>query len=202
MNIRDFLRRFNDDEHGTIAIELVLVTPVLMWVLLSTFVYFDVYRTESNSHRAALTIADMFSREQTAITGTYLAGTRQLLRTLTFSEANPDFRVTVYRFDDPDGDFIGDYRRVWSRNRGLGPNLTNNDLLTLKQAERLPILAHGDRAILVETRTEYSPPFTFGLGPFAGTDLDDVTFQTFNVIRPRFNPSLCWDRLEPQADLC
>lgn len=180
---------FKNDERGSMAIELVMVVPIIVWVLLSTFVYFDVYRAESVSNRASLTLADMFSREKTAIDNTYLDGARELLRTLTYSDDNPDFRVTAYRFQASDNT----YRRIWSRNRGMSPNLTNTDLAALKTAGRLPLLADGDRAILVETNIEYSAPFSIGFGPFTGTDLDDVTFTTFTVIRPRFEPQLCWD---------
>ena len=183
------LLRFRDDQKGSMAIELVMVVPILVWALLSTFVYFDLFRTEANANRAALTIADMFSREQDAIDPVYLDGTRELLRSLTFSEDNPGFRVTVYRFDATNDR----YDLVWSRNRGMTPDLTNDSLLTLRAEGKLPLLAEGDSAILVETLTDYSAPFSIGLGPFTGTDLDDVTFDTFTVIRPRFTTQLCWD---------
>lgn len=187
--MRNFLSRIRNDQNGSMAIELVIVVPILVWALLSTFVYFDLYRTEATSNRAALTIADMFSREQADIDPVYLDGSRELLRALTFSETDPDLRVTVYRFDD-----VNDrYFRVWSRNVGMGPDLTNDDLITLRAAGRLPLLTPGDISILVETRTNYSAPFSIGLGPFTATDLNDVTFNTFTVIRPRFTMNLCWD---------
>ncbi|WP_108816344.1 TadE/TadG family type IV pilus assembly protein [Loktanella sp. Alg231-35] len=187
--LTEFLQEFRDDEDGSMAIELLLVTPILVWALLSTFVYFDLFRVESNSNRAALTMADMFSREAAPITPAYLNGAREVLRALTFEEANPDYRVTVYRYRETQDD----YRRVWSKRRGLGAALSNSDLADLKAADRLPLMANNDQAILFETRTEYDAPFSIGLGPFSGTDLDDVTFQTFIVIRPR-EGRLCWDQ--------
>ncbi|MEO1639925.1 MAG: hypothetical protein AAFU41_11855 [Pseudomonadota bacterium] len=183
------LQRFAKDEEGNMAIELVLVVPILVWALLSTFVYFDAFRVESNSHRAALTIADMFSREETPITPAYLNSTRALLRSLTFEEANPDFRVTVYRYRESDDS----YRRVWSQRRGYSSNLNNENLADLQAKGLLPIMANGDRSILVETRTQYDAPFAFGLGPFTSTNLQDLTFDTFTVIRARPG-TLCWDR--------
>jgi hypothetical protein len=177
----NYLRKFRDDQNGSMSIELLLVTPILVWALLSTYVYFDLFRVESNSNRAALTIADMLSRETVDIDASYLNTTRNILRELTYEEANPDYRITVYTFRDSDRS----YRRVWSRNRGLAPNFNNTNLNELQAAGRLPALADGDRAILLQTRTEYDAPFSIGLGPFTSTDLDDVTFQTFIVIRPR-----------------
>ena len=180
------MKDFRNDESGVIAVEFVLVMPILVWCLLSTFVYFDVYRVESTSKRAALTIADMYSREEANITPAYLNGTRALLRTLTYEESDPDYRVTVYRYQASDDS----YRVVWSRNRGLLPNYRNSDLLPLRP--QLPIMANGDRAILVQTRTEYDAPFNIGLGPFTSTNLEDVTFETFTVISPR-NNNLCFE---------
>lgn len=198
--LADILRDFRDDQEGSMAIELVLVVPILVWALLSTFVYFDLYRVESNSTRAGLTIADMFSREESAITPAYLDGTLGLLRTLTFEETNPDYRVTAYYYDGDDDR----YRVIWSENRGMAPNLTNADLDQLDTLERLPLLSDGGRAILVQTRTEYDAPFSIGLGPFTSANLEDVTFQTFTVIRPRPG-RLCYDALpnDPSnAPLC
>lgn len=186
MKIREFLRAFKDAEDGSMAVELMLVVPILVWALLSTFVYFDLFRVESNSTRAALTLADMFSREEAPITGSYLNGAREVLRTLTFEEANPDYRITVYRYQESDDT----YRIVWSRHRGMDGQLTNDDMITLKP--RLPLMANGDQSILVETRTQYDAPFSVGLGPFTGTNVDDVTFSTFTVIRPRYN-RLCFN---------
>lgn len=179
--MRHYLRKFRDDQNGSMSIELLLVTPILVWALLSTYVYFDLFRVESNSNRAALTIADMFSRENLDIDGPYLNNARNILRELTYEENNPDFRITVYTYNDS----TSTYRVRWSRNRGMAPNYNNADLANLKAAGRLPALANGDRAILLQTRTEYDAPFSVGLGPFTGTDLDDVTFETYIVIRPR-----------------
>ena len=200
--------KFRSDERGTMAIELLLAVPVLTWILMSTFVYFDLFRNEANAHRAALTVADMFSREQTPIDNAYLDGARSLLRTITLDDPDPTYRLTVYRYQDSDKT----YRVVWSENRGLLPNLTDEVLETLDTAGRLPILADGDRSILLETRTVYSPPFDTGIHQLTNffadqpsdvkNEMGNTVFRTFTVIRPRFTPTLCWDMTPPQSDLC
>ena len=184
--MRAFLDAFARDERGVVAVELVLVVPILVWALLSTFVYFDVFRVESNTTRASLTVADMFSREKVPITDAYLDGARSLLEALTFEESNPDYRITVYRYQE----FDDKYLVVWADNRGMGPDTDDDRLEAIR--DRLPILANGDRAILLETRVEYDAPFDIGIGAFAATNLEDVTFTTFTVIRPRAN-TLCFD---------
>ena len=188
-SVTSLLHDFREDERGSMAIELLLVTPILMWVFLSTFVYFDVYRVETNSVRATITLAEMFSRED-FVNDNYLDNTLEVLRELTYEENGPDFRVTVYTLND-DGDFV----RRWSRNRGGPdwPNLTNLQVEQLGVDGRLPMMDVGDRAIYIETRTLYDAPFNIGIGPFTGLDLEDLAFINDMVIRPR-GTTLCYER--------
>lgn len=194
-NLLKSLHKFKADEDGTMSIELVLVVPLLVWALLSTFVYFDVFRVEANSNRASLTLAEMFSRETTPITSEFLNSAREVLRTLTFEESSPDYRVTVYRYRPSDDSYL----RVWSRHRGLDQTLRNEDLALLQAENKLPKMNSIDHAILIETRIEYDAPFSIGLSPFTGTSLDDVTFTTFTVIRPRAS-KLCFDSSPGDGD--
>lgn len=182
----DLFKRFCKDEDGVVAIELLLMTPILVWALLSTFVYFDAFRVDSVSNRAALTMADMFSREDEPITPEFLDGAESLLKVLTFEEAEPDFRVTVYTYNST-SDL---YATLWSETRGYDKRLDTIALNKLKS--RLPLMANGDRSILVETRVEYSAPIPIGIWFMSETNLKDIIFDTFTVIRPR-EDQLCWD---------
>ncbi len=186
-NLTRFTKRFCEDNDGSASIELVLVTPIIAWALLSTLVYFDAFRADTRSERAGLTIADMFSREQIAVNSAYMDGAQALLRTLVESDPNPQLRVTSYTYDQP----TDTYMVRWSRHRGMTANLTNGDLALMR--DRLPILANGATSLLVETRAEYRAPFALGIAPFANTRLDPVEFTTFTVISPRFAPSICFD---------
>lgn len=185
------LSKFKDGEDGSMSIELLLVTPIIVWALLSTYVYFDVFRVEANVNRASLVIAEMFSREEVPITEAYVDGAVQVLRTLTFEDVDPFLRVSVFRYQATDITF----REVWSRDRGVGSELDDAGLAAIKS--RIPLMNTIDHAILVETRVNYTAPFSIGLGPFTGTDLDDLTFGTFTIIRPR-QSKLCFD--ETPAD--
>ena len=184
-----FARQFRDDERGSMAIELLLVVPILVWVLLSTIVYFDVFRVETSSVRATITIAEMFSRED-VVNDTFIDASREVLRSLTFEEANPDLRVTVYEYDSDDDD--GAFRVVWSEHRGMEQALTDSDLSELQNEGRLPPLDRFDQNIYIETRTQYDAPFNIGIGPFVVTNLEDVTFEQDMVIRPR-GVRLCFE---------
>lgn len=187
MMMTKLIKRFRDDESGVISIELLLVIPMLVWALLSTWVYFDAYRAEAISTRAGLTIADVISRENTAVDETYLRNMRNLMRVLTEAEDNPAIRVTSFRYRA-----TGDrYLVVWSASDGMGSDLTDADLESMRG--QLPIMANGGRALLIETRTSYSAPFSIGLGPFLETNLDDLEFESYTVISPRFQPRVCFD---------
>lgn len=184
-----FLRRFMDDEDGVVAVELLLVIPMLVWALLSTLVYFDAYQNEAISTRAGLTLADAISRERNAVDQTYVTNMRNLLRVLTRVDPDPAIRVTVYRYRETNDR----YDVVWSvdENGDMGGVLTSVDLQNMRN--RLPIMADGDRAILVETRTAYSAPFSVGMGPFFGAGLQNVEFNSLTVITPRFMETICFD---------
>lgn len=188
--IASSFRAFRDDEQGSMAIELLLVVPILLWVFLSTFVYFDVFRVETNSVRATITLAEMFSRED-SVNNTFMNSARSVLQTLTFEENNPDFRVTVYTYNQSEDEF----QVVWSDRRGddIAQNLTNADLADLRAEGRLPPMDNFDQNIYIETRTEYDAPFNIGLGPFTVTNLEDLTFTSDMIIRPR-GVRLCFEQ--------
>ncbi|MCK0097645.1 hypothetical protein MWU60_18880 [Yoonia sp. F2084L] len=188
IRLAECARRFRDEEDGSMAIELVLVTPIIVWVVLSTYVYFDIFRVESNANRASLVVAEMLSREETPITKTYMDSALEVLEVLTYEEVAPDLRVTVYEYSSDDTS----YRVVWSDVRPVDglDELKNTDLLKIK--DRLPKMNTIDHAILVETFVDYNAPFSVGLGPMPGTNLDSIKFDTFTVIRPRIG-RLCFD---------
>lgn len=194
MKIIDASRRFRHEEDGVISIELLFVVPILVWALLSTFVYFDVYRAEAIATRAGITIADMISREEEPITEDYLEGAQNLLALLTEVDNAPDLRVTVFWYDE-DSDLL---EQSWSYTDGYGDTLDSADLNNIE--DRIPMMANLDRAILVETRTSYEASFSYSIGPFSDADLSDVEFDTFTVIKPRFLAQFCFDELPTVED--
>ena len=168
-----YLRKLWRQEDGTLIFEFLVFAPLMFWTFIATLAYFDLYRTEAVSEKAAMTIADMISREQNYITDAYIDGAHELLTFLTRNDPDPGMRVSVLRFHDkaseinPD-DATDHYHIVWSEIRG------NADLgvMTSKQASdmspRLPLMADGDRIILVETWTHYSSAYNLGLATLYG----------------------------------
>ena len=184
------LRRLRRSDDGSVAVETVMMVPLLAWAMLATLTYFDAYRAEAISNKASLTIADMFSRETDYITPDYMDGALGLLKFLTLADDTPQLRVTVVRWIAPDpvnAPLVGDYHVVWSQRRGTNGAILPLDTLELRKnfLGQIPIMSHNERGIIVETWTDHTPPYSVGL--------NDMTMNTFTVIRPRFASQLCWN---------
>lgn len=193
ISLTRILRRWRQDEDGSIAVETLMMVPLMVWAFLSTIIYFDAYRTEAIAHKASLTIADMLSRETDYIDNDYMDGIRDLLQFLTLHDQTPQVRVTVVRFNDPNRDGVGTYRRVWSKNRGGMGNLKGSEVTAMGNNDEFPIMSHNERLIVVQTRTNYENRYNV----MFVDPLQDFDIETFTFISPRFAPRLCWT---PDAD--
>ena len=206
-----FLRKLWHREDGTLIFEFLIFAPLMFWTFIATLAYFDLYRTEANSEKAAMTVADMISRERNNISDAYLEGTHDLVKFLTPGDPNPGLRTTVLRFHDkgsqvnPD-DATDHFHVVWSEVRGnaaLDP-MTRNEARQL--TGRLPRMADGDRLILVETWTHYTSAYNLGMASIYGyrkaingsgevvddaggkemPEIKDIVMSNFIFTQPRF----------------
>ncbi|MEJ6402467.1 hypothetical protein [Yoonia sp. 2307UL14-13] len=205
--MRDFFKKFAHEESGSASIELLLCVPIIFWVLLSTIVYFDAFENEAISTRASLTIADMISREDATIDNAYINNAARLLTDLTETERTPELRVTVFRYRNSDNN----YQVRWSRTSNVGgvqgyggQRVTTSMLRSREFKNRLPIMSDQERAILIETRTQYEPLLSaISISPILAVgNLDDVEFNTFTVISPRFTNSVCMERSGGRSPRC
>lgn len=162
------------DESGSVAVETILMVPLLAWAMLATLTYFDAYRNEAISYKAGLVIADAVSREA-QIDNSYINGLYGLQKFLMLKDANPDLRVTSFRYRADQDDYV----RVWSKARGGTKTALNTTQLNAMR-HRLPVMTNGERALLIETWSEYDAPYAVGLS--------DFDMATYNVISTRFSP--------------
>ena len=175
-----YLRRFRDEERGSIAVETVLILPILFWAYLSMFAIFDAYRQHSLNQKAAFTIGDIISRETTPLDAAYMNGTREMLAYLTANRnADVAIRVTSVKYDGKNKV----YKRDWSKRKGWMPPLSNNAVKALK--DDLPVMPHNERVMVVETFVKYDPPFKTGL--------QTREIHNFVFTRPRYAPRVLWD---------
>ncbi|KMK66334.1 TadE/TadG family type IV pilus assembly protein [Puniceibacterium sp. IMCC21224] len=192
------LRRFSDDTDGYITVEAMIVLPVLLWLFGASWVYFDAFRQQGVNQKANYTIGDMISRETDPLDDEYIDNTRDLLYLLNKSQGNEsDLRITIVRYDGgSDG-----YDVVWSEARGNYGPLDDADMRDY--ADRLPVMAHNDQVILVETWDDYHSAMQVGL--------DDFEIKTYSFTRPRFAPQVMyvgdsgnnsWGGGDPDGSFC
>ncbi len=164
--IKDFCRR--DD--ASVALEAVIVMPILTWVFIASFVFFDAFRVYNTSIKATYSVADVLSRRTDSIAASDIEGLAEVFQFLTRNTAGSALRITQITRQD------GGYRIDWSH---------GTDGLTYLRAsnfpeivDRIPIMAFGDRMLLVESILPHRPAFNAGLS--------DQEFVNFTVTRPRF----------------
>ncbi|THH35697.1 hypothetical protein E4Z66_11445 [Aliishimia ponticola] len=172
--------RFNRDEEGSIAVEAVIILPMLFWTYLALFSTFHSYRTYAINQKAAYTIADMISRETNPIDNDYLDGTKALLRYLVNSHSSSDIavRVTLVKYDAA----TKSYQRDWSQKKGDVSVASASDVAGWNT--RLPEMPDNQRVIVVETFYDYDPPFNTGL--------EDRNVYNFVFTKPRYAPQVLW----------
>ena len=186
-----YVRRFAGETHGYVTIEALIALPILLTLFASTWVFFDAFRQQSISQKANYTIGDMISRETLEIDDEYINNVQRLFYFLTRTGGgnDSDIRISLVRYDSRSNQYFID----WSEARG-DPRALNTGLLRRQYQERLPVMAHADTVILVETWDRYNPVFTFenGLTAF------DIT--TFSFTRPRYSPQIVREDTDNNAN--
>lgn len=174
--LRAAIARFADTSRGSIAVESVLIIPLMLWALLSGYVFFDAQRVKSLNTKAAYTIADALSREAT-INQSYIDSMGDLAWLLTGSRADTSLRVSVLRNTGEA------YELSWSRETGdFFTVLTDSDVISMR--DEMPTSAPLDSLIVVETHMPFEPLYSVGV--------PDTDLEIRVVTRPRYAPGLCW----------
>lgn len=181
-------RRFWREDAAGMTVEAVMIIPLLFWAILATYSYFDVYHVRGLAVKGNFAISDLLSRETNPITPEYLAGIEDVFEYLTQSGDSSWLRVTVVHCDsdcdDPDG---RDLDLDWSEATDSHVSLTAQDLNSTYN-DVIPLIAFGERVIMVETSLDYNPPFNTVLD-----GLEPRTMRDVIMTRPRFSGQLAWD---------
>jgi hypothetical protein len=178
-DIKHAALRFWYGQKGAIAVEAILVFPILAWAYMASFVYFDASRTKNTNLKTAYTIADALSREA-SVNQNYINTMHDLLGYLSFSKHETRARITIVRYSSASSK----YTVSWSE--ALGNEIapwTDNNINSI--SSQLPTVPENDPFIVVETFMDYTPSFNVGLDPF--------TINYLVVTRPRYFPGICWD---------
>jgi len=174
---RDFLR----EEDGIVLAETLMILPMLIWVLVAMFVYWDVWRTVNTGQKAAYSIADLLSRQEDPIAPSYLANMRNILTFLMPGAPAATMRITSFEFDEDENEYCQLFS--YSTDIVAAPVLTESEIQNWR-ATKIPTLSDRESVFVVETWVNFQPRFDTGVLNFA-PGLGPMTFGEFIVTRPR-----------------
>ncbi len=164
------IRRFLNDERAAVAFETVLMTPILVWAFIGSFVFFDAYRVYNTTVKTTYMVADMLSRQTNMVYGHDIQGMADVADAIIRGSDDVEMRVTQIGMVD------GNYSIDWSHGVNGAARLFDANLDAI--SDQLPIMPNGERIILVETRVTYEAPFDIGLTV--------ARFENFTLSRPRY----------------
>ena len=182
------LSRFARGEDGTLSVEAVIIWPVLIYAMLASYTFFDVYRAKALALKANYAVSDLLTRETNAIDGSYISGLETVYEFLTQPRRKNDSWIRVTQVHCIKECATRGRKFVVTFSHATEGQPTYNNSTVMDALEPiLPLLAQGERAVVVETNTKYYPPVkeTFtGIGP--------REFRDTVVTEPRFAPHICW----------
>ncbi len=182
--------RFGRDEDASLSVEMVLILPLLIWAFLATFTFFDVYRAKTLSLKANYAISDLITRETNEINMQYILGAEKVYEFLTQSEDDSWLRVTQVHCIKEGATNGRKFVVTFSAATEGQTTYTNSTVMDALNPV-LPMLAQGERAVVVETAMRYMPPVRENL-----TGIGPREFIDLVVTEPRFAPQICWEGAE------
>lgn len=166
------IRRFWRDERAAIAMETAIITPVLAWCYISSFVFFDAFRSYNSSIKATYAISDVISRQTMTLRRSDIDGYATLVDGLVRNTGGIRLRVSQIVYDaETDSHCV-----EWSAATNGEAALFTSNLVDM--GDLLPDMVDAERLILVQSFIPYRPAFNMGI--------DLITFTNFTFTRPRY----------------
>lgn len=193
-------------EDGNVVIEGLLGGVLLLGWFMAAYEFYDAFRIKARISSASYTVADLISRQKTAIGPAYVAGTKHLFDQFVGIRATDRswMRITLISCpataeDVGNCDGVVKPMRLDQSHATDGHTALTQETLDAR-AGRIPVMAAGDSAVVLETVYTYLPVFGIGdrdlsLGgsaPVAAGLTSRLTFHEFIVTRPR-GPRTVWN---------
>jgi len=182
--LAQLLRRLRRDEHGTVAIETVLIAPLLILGLFLSYEAYGLLRQQSLREKATYTVADILSRETAIVTDTYIDNVKSVFDMMS-GTANSQLRISVVRYRHSPGQGIDEFDLRWSEVRGTGPLSPLTDAEVRQAHATFPVMDNGEEIIFVESRGTFVSPISTGY-------FDENMLSTQMFVIPRFAPQVCF----------
>lgn len=201
-----FFRTFWRRTDGSIPIEGLFGGLLLLGWYAIAFQFYDAFRVRAQVLRASYTVGDLISREEDSIGPTYVTGMKKLFDYITNARSS-DYtwmRVTLISCSATDDDTCDGTTKKFTLVHSYTTASTGVAVHTStsinNEADRIPMMAPGDMAVVVETSYLYFPIFDIGDKALM---LDGQTwtqqglssklrFSNFIVTRPR-GPQTVWN---------
>lgn len=179
--LHSHVKRFRDSTTGSVTLEAVITLPLLVTILVGTYVFHDMFAFKNVREKATFTIADMISRETQPITPAYLDSAKILFDTMTEDNGTNALRVSLATYDGDTDSFAIE----WSQVRGAGglSALTTADVQSAHG--ELPVLMDGERIIVIDSKATYASDFDVGQG--------QPTVSSRVFLSPRFAPQVVYE---------
>jgi Flp pilus assembly protein TadG len=179
------LRRFRNDRSGIIALEAIILLPMMVFTFVMLFTFFHMYRAVNDHVKATFAVGDLISRENQPVQAAMIEGMRDIQRLASGAGTEAVWlRVSSFYYHGEDERFrlAG---TVGSRSTNASRVAPLSDATVHTIEDRLPLAAPGDGLILVEAWRDYTPPFTITWGVFDEMFGPRVIRESV-VMRPHF----------------
>ncbi len=177
-------RRLRRDERGTVAVETVLIAPLLILGLFFSYEAYGLVRQQSLREKATYTVADILSRETAIVDDTYIDNVKRVFDMMS-GTADSQLRVSVVRYRNDPSQGIDEFDLRWSEVRGTGPMTALTDTAVRSAHDTFPIMEDGEEIIYVESRGTFTSPVSTGY-------FDESLLTTRMFVIPRFAPQICF----------
>lgn len=182
--LRRQIRRFAREESGLIMTEFLILIPLLLWAFMALVVYWDAFRTINSAQKASYAVSDLVSR-QSELSQSFINGMDKVVVGILGAPNVVSMRITSLQWDGKNNR----YNIIFSRSpHNMVPGLTATEVMAFH--DRIPTMAHGDTTVLVETWTNYTPPFGHAAN-LIPIGVDKQIFESFILTRPRFFRRIC-----------
>lgn len=177
--MRSAVHRYLSHDEASVSMEFVIIWPLLVLWLIASYVFFDVYRSESKAAKAVYTVADILSRQE-EVNEPLLEDLDVLVDELIPRASDQKWmRVSSIVYDGTD--YLVDWSHAMNPilngdpDQNLVEELANGDI----PVDIMPTLADTDSIIFVELNVPYSP-IVSDIG------LTDQTWEPRAIVRPRY----------------
>ena len=171
------LYKFKRNERGLVAMELIMLMPVILLWFVGSNAIFDAFKTYLRASKASYVAVDLISR-QAEIGPDYIRNVASIFDSIVEADGASSSMV-VSSIQKLNGDLVVH----WSVNGNGGDGLTSDAQIP---EVYIPTLVEAEYVILMQTSVPFIPILTWA-------NLEATTFTNTIVVTPRFDARVSLD---------